>query len=115
MKEENLSPTDPGRFKMPDGYSELESSGQYRFFLDVRFPEIRPELLITVPATPEELPEAAWIAVRQAVEQWLKASIRYEVVAVKDSEGNLILEGDFSEMLELRRQELLEHLGFEEL
>lgn len=115
MKEEHLNPTEPGRFTLPDGYSELKQSEQYRFFLDVSFPEVRPELLISIPATPQNLREAAWAAVLQAVEQWLRDSIRYEVVAVKDSEGKLILEGDFSEMLELRRQELLEHLGFEEL
>lgn len=115
MNKEDLSPTDPGRFKLPDGYSELAPSRKYRFFLDVRFPDIQPELLLAVPAKPENLREVAWAAVRQAVEQWLRDSIRYEVVAVKNAEGELVLEGDYSELLELRRQELLEHLGFEEL
>ncbi|HLV00239.1 MAG TPA: hypothetical protein VKZ59_03175 [Acidobacteriota bacterium] len=115
MKEKKLEPTDRERFKLPDGYSDLDPSQQFRFFLDIKFPEVKSELRIAIPATPENLPEVAWAAVRKAIDKWLKASIRYDVVAVKDSEGKLILEGSFSEVLELHRQELLEHLGFEEL
>lgn len=108
-------PTDPSRFKLPDGFEQLDPGKHYRIYLRVTYPEIEPQCLFVTRVRPRDLREHSWRAVRQRIDSWLQRSVKFEVVMVRESESGKVVVEEYPPDFELDREEQLRQLGFAEV
>lgn len=64
---------------------------------------------------PRDLREHSWTAVRQQIDRWLRRSVKFEVLLVRDSGSGKVVAEEYPLDFELDRQEQLRQLGFDEV
>lgn len=107
-------PADISRFTLPDGFERLDADKYYRIYLRATYPEIEPQCLLVRRMRPRDLREHSWRAVRQQIDRWLRQSVKYEVLMVRESDSGKIVAEEYPLDFELDLQEQLRQVAVDE-